>query len=454
MKRTLSLLALLGTTSLVATGCGFEHSTSVTAPTTAGSSTAPAASGGGATGSSAPSLVGNWASNALPALPNANTCGDFQYQITNQSATAISGTFAGMCSGGVVIAGTASGTINGTAVSLTVNGTATLPGVPACPVTLSGNGTIEDNGNTLRIPFSGTTCLGPVSGVEVLRKPQAAAVSSIVEPTSVAPTANQHLAGIRTRFTVANSSHSGSVGSLVYTFEVATDEAFNNQFGIWNVTEQPNQTSLDLPKDLSYTNVYFWHSRSYDGATTSPWSRTLSFATPNPPPVAPPSNNGGADAVDMHQVISVNPNTGVADWPITTRITGLDFRSDGVRIDFSKKEGAGRWPDVIPPGWDGGIQYTIWMVVNIGGRWYTSGGVEFWHGLDRSGGSPSQFAANWYYNPQVWGPLASHQPSVGERVGFFVTAGDQRAKDVRAVTERSNVVMVSFPSDLGAFYPF
>ena len=45
-------------------------------------------------------------------------------------------------------------------------------------------------------------------------------------------------------------------------------------------------------------------------------------------------------------------------------------------------------------------------------------------------------------------------PPSGEQVGFFVTAGDARAKDVRAVTERSNVVMVPFPSDGGAYYPF
>jgi len=43
---------------------------------------------------------------------------------------------------------------------------------------------------------------------------------------------------------------------------------------------------------------------------------------------------------------------------------------------------------------------------------------------------------------------------VGEQVGFFVTAGDARAKDVRLVSERSNVVMVSFPTDGGGYYPF
>ena len=38
--------------------------------------------------------------------------------------------------------------------------------------------------------------------------------------------------------------------------------------------------------------------------------------------------------------------------------------------------------------------------------------------------------------------------------GGVEPAGDQRAKDVRAVTERSNVVVLPFPSDGGAYYPF
>ena len=63
----------------------------------------------------------------------------------------------------------------------------------------------------------------------------------------------------------------------------------------------------------------------------------------------------------------------------------------------------------------------------------------------------SQFAYNWYYNPQVWGPLANHQPANGEQVGFFVTAGDERVKDVTRVRERSQVVVLPFPSGGGYF---
>ena len=108
--------------------------------------------------------------------------------------------------------------------------------------------------------------------------------------------------------TVTDATHSGSVGSLAYTFEVANDEAFTNLFGSWNVPEQPNQTSLDLPRDLSWISVYYWHVRAYDGTTTGTWSRTLAFATPNPPAAPPPVSIGGGDAIDLHQATSVNPN--------------------------------------------------------------------------------------------------------------------------------------------------
>jgi hypothetical protein len=174
-------------------------------------------------------------------------------------------------------------------------------------------------------------------------------------------------------------------------------------------------------------------------------------APPPPAPAPPPAPSGPSDAIDLHQVIITGGSPGdVANWPITTAITAMDF-GNGVRIDFDKKDGGNRWPDVTPPGWDGALQYTVWMVVNIGGQWYTSGGVEFWYGLDRSGGPASQFAYNWYYSPAVWGPLANYQPRNGEQVGFFVTAGDARAKDIRVVTERSNVVTMPFPSGGGYF---
>ncbi len=199
------------------------------------------------------------------------------------------------------------------------------------------------------------------------------------------------------------------------------------------------------------------HTETLRLASSSPAPAPPPPPAPAPPPPAPapPSAPAGGDPVDLHTVtITGGSARDVADWPITTTIRALDFNSGGVAVDFSKKDGPGRWPDVVPPGWSGGLQYTIWMIVSHDGRLYTAGGVEYWHGLERSGGPPSMYRANWYYSPAVWGPLANHQPAVGEQVGFFVTAGDQRAKDVRSVAERSNIVVVHFPSDAGGYFPF
>jgi hypothetical protein len=351
MKSHVTVVTILAT-SLAAAGCGFQHSTSVTSPT-APSTQTPTSGGTPSVGSQ--SIVGVWTSlDAPPAVPSPNTCGNFQYQIASQTSTAVAGTFTAIC-GGLVVSGFANGQLSGTNLAISVNGSGSLSGVPVCLFNVSGNGTIEDGGYTLRIPYSGTTCLGPVHGTEVLRRPQPAAAP----PPPPAP------------------------------------------------------------------------------------------APPTPPPAPGPS--GPSDAIDISQVVVTGSSPGdIASWPITTTITDMDF-GDGIHVDFSKKDGAGRWPDVVPAGWDGGIQYTLWIVENINGRWYTSGGVEYWYGLDRQGGPASQLGHDWYYSPDVWGPLANRQPANGELVGFFVAAGDERAKNVASVHERSAVVAMPFPAGGGYF---
>jgi hypothetical protein len=338
--------------------CGFEHASSVLAPTSSNSGAGGSNPTPSPSGSTTPSLVGIWTSQSAnsPNIPSASTCGSFQYQIAAQTSNSIAGTFTAICANGLTISASANGHVDGTNVTLTLDGAGSMSGLPNCNFNVTANGTIEDNGNTLRLPYSGLTCLGPVHGTEVLHKPQPAAQPAPV-PDPVPP--------------------------------------------------------------------------------------------PPPPPAAP---SGPSDGLDLHgATITGGSPSDVANWPITTQIAGMDFRGDGVRVDFSKKDGPGRWPDVVPPGWDGPIQYTLWMVVNIGGHWYTSGGVEYWYGLDRQGGPPNAFAYNWYYSSAVWGPLANRQPANGEEVGFFVTSGDQRVKDAHHITERSNVIVMPFPSGGGYF---
>jgi hypothetical protein len=284
----------------------------------------------------------------------------------------------------------------------------------------------------------------------------------IEPPVSVSPAANATVTSIHPRLTVTNARRTGPAGGIMYLFEIADSDAFTNKVATATIAEQSNQTAFDTPVDLGYNKVYYWHVRAYDPTTLGPWSLTLAFATPVTPVVEPgpgpfPSGPAPNDAINLGQATILNSPRDLANWPATTTITRLDLRASGVHVEFSKKDGPGRWPDFTPPGWDGPLQYTLGMALNINGQWYASAPVEFWHGLDASGGPPSQYALNWFYDPRRWAPMTYHQPAVGEMIGFFVCAGDCRNRTDSSgspVKERSNVVLVPMPTDSGASYAF
>jgi hypothetical protein len=282
-------------------------------------------------------------------------------------------------------------------------------------------------------------------------------------PGPVSPGINATVDSLRPRFTFTNAPRSGPAGAITYLVEVADSDAFTNKIAQWSGAEQPTQTALDLPMDLAYNKVYYWHVRAYDPTTLGPFSTTRAFATPPqsgslaPSPNPTPGPAAAADAISLSLATILNSPSDLARWPITTAITSIDLRSSGVHAEFSKRDGPGRWPDIIPPGFTGPLQYTLGMVLNINGQWYASAPVEFWYGLDASGGPPSQYALNWFYDPGRWGPMSSHQPAVGEQIGFFVCAGDCRNTtdgSKSPVKERSNVVIVTMPTDAGASFRF
>lgn len=161
------------------------------------------------------------------------------------------------------------------------------------------------------------------------------------------------------------------------------------------------------------------------------------------------------DAIDLAQTSIVNAPD-VRSWPSTARITRLEFANGVTRITFTKQEGADRWPDVRPAGWDGSLQYTLWLFLQVDGQWVGSGFIQFWHGRDGSGGLsdpdvPSVYHEHWYYAAR-WAPLYGHGPiAPGERIGFMVTSGNARdSAGPYGPQERSNVVVLS-ATDAGAF---
>lgn len=275
-------------------------------------------------------------------------------------------------------------------------------------------------------------------------------------PVPVAPVNNVRTDNLHPTFQFTNAPRSGPVGAIAYVLELSDADSFANKLAIWTVGEQPNQTSLASPQDLLPSKQYFWHVRAYDPTTTGPWSATQVFQTPvpivvSPPPPPPGGGPAPNDAINLAQAEVWNSPRDIASWPARSTITRLDMGNPaGLSFEFSTKQS---WPDYTIPGWDGPLQYTVWALVNINGRWYTSGFIQMWRGRP-STGAPilTDFARNWAYDSR-WGPMMGYQPHVGEQMGFFLSAGNARGVDaVTSLRERTNVVSVALPAgDTGVF---
>lgn len=146
------LAAVLSLGALSAAGCiGFERESSLTGPSAAGNS----------------ALLGNWSSSNL--IPAPSSCSDFKWNVREQTPSSAKGAFSATCANDLKVVGTAQGvfTSSGT-ITWSGQANATAPGLTSCAVTLTG--TAELLVDSIRIPYSGDTCLGKVSGVETLRK--------------------------------------------------------------------------------------------------------------------------------------------------------------------------------------------------------------------------------------------------------------------------------------------
>lgn len=111
-------------------------------------------------------LLGTWSSSSVTPSPEA--CTDFVWEVTEQSGTTASGKFSATCPGGLKVSGTARGTLLGSTITWSAEGVATVTGLPPCAISLTGHAFLE--ADRIRVPYSGTTCLGPVQGEEMLQR--------------------------------------------------------------------------------------------------------------------------------------------------------------------------------------------------------------------------------------------------------------------------------------------
>ena len=110
--------------------------------------------------------MGNWTSSSL--IPTPSTCADFKWNVTEQTATSARGSFSATCANDLKLTGTAQGSLTGSTIDWSAQGVASEPGISGCNITLKG--TAEIGVTSIRVPYSGDTCLGKVNGVETLSR--------------------------------------------------------------------------------------------------------------------------------------------------------------------------------------------------------------------------------------------------------------------------------------------
>lgn len=151
MKNRL-LLIIFAATAVAAAGCtSLERETSPTSPSAAGNN----------------SLMGSWTSSTL--IPTPSTCTDFKWNVSEQTGTTAKGSFTATCPGDLKLTGTAEGAFtSAAAIAWSADGNATAPGLTSCAIKLAGTATVGTD--SIIVPYKGTTCLGPVEGIETLKK--------------------------------------------------------------------------------------------------------------------------------------------------------------------------------------------------------------------------------------------------------------------------------------------
>lgn len=155
-----SVAALALAAALFGSACAFDQNGNIILP--GNPDLGPTNNSGG--------LTGIWTSNGQI---SADSCTSFQWNITSQTATTLAGNFSALCANVVTITGSASGQLSGQNnqhVAMQVSGVASVSGVTTtCGFSLTGNGVVQGT-DAMVVDYTGTTCLGPVSGTELLRR--------------------------------------------------------------------------------------------------------------------------------------------------------------------------------------------------------------------------------------------------------------------------------------------
>lgn len=289
----------------------------------------------------------------------------------------------------------------------------------------------------------------------------------IQAPTLVAPVGNTTTPDVSPTFVIGDAAKSGPYGPVSYVIEIADSDTFANRLAIWTIGEQANQTSLPTPGALPSNTQIFWRVHAFDQTTAGPYSAVGVFKTPVVV-TAPPSGGGGTGgggtgggnfrSLDQFNLSAAHIVGGgpldVANWSVTTNITSVSISSGGINVTFPAQS---FWRDIIPPGFAGPLQYTVWACVQVNG-WSCQGIIQMWRGRgpDALPPLPSQWDLWWgtAAGGAIYDHFGGYAAKPGDTIALFVTAGNERGGSNTNTFERSNVVLVPMVAGDTASYSY
>lgn len=157
------------------------------------------------------------------------------------------------------------------------------------------------------------------------------------------------------------------------------------------------------------------------------------------------------DMLDLSKATILNSPADVASWPVDASITRINVTRDNTVFEFTKQglESQGGWPSFQAPWAAPGelMQVTLWGFEFINNEWYGSGIIQRWVGGYNSGDSFASYRKDWFYDAPRWAPMSNKELLPGDKFGYMLTNSDARNNGVSGFQRRSNVVVVTIPSE-------
>jgi len=156
----------------------------------------------------------------------------------------------------------------------------------------------------------------------------------------------------------------------------------------------------------------------------------------------------GQDAIDL-SACQYHNSPSVAAWPVTSDFISLEFAREEIRFKHSK---SGQWP--VVPFETTTQEGTIWLGVNINGRWHCAGAERIRTGQTaKQLTTPYDMVVGWLYDANRWQEMTAHRLQPGEVVAMWITSGDMRSQMNPGPRERTQVRLVRLPVSGNGSYP-